>query len=105
VRVRLAGICNTDIEILRGYHNFVGTLGHEFVGDVVGRATQETRTGSGGASSEKLISRAPAWGFAILARGSVQVLPPGNSNALRRRRVLGILGHDGAFAEFLALRS
>jgi len=35
VRVRLAGICNTDIEILRGYHDFHGTLGHEFVGEVV----------------------------------------------------------------------
>src|ERR1700737_1047370 len=35
IRLRLAGICNTDIEILRGYHNFHGTLGHEFVGDVV----------------------------------------------------------------------
>ncbi len=41
VRVRLAGICNTDIEILRGYHDFHGTLGHEFVGEVVrvGNAT------------------------------------------------------------------
>ena len=35
VRVRLAGICNTDVEILRGYRNFEGTLGHEFVGEVV----------------------------------------------------------------------
>src|SRR6202022_5114045 len=35
IRLRLAGICNTDIEIQRGYHNFHGTLGHEFVGDVV----------------------------------------------------------------------
>ena len=34
VRVRLAGICNTDIEILRGYHHFRGTPGHEFVGEV-----------------------------------------------------------------------
>lgn len=34
VRLRLAGICNTDIEILRGYHNFHGTPGHEFVGEV-----------------------------------------------------------------------
>ncbi|HXZ20460.1 MAG TPA: alcohol dehydrogenase catalytic domain-containing protein, partial [Candidatus Acidoferrales bacterium] len=34
VRVRLAGICSTDLEILRGYHNFRGTLGHEFVGEV-----------------------------------------------------------------------
>src|SRR5260221_2691163 len=35
VRVRLAGICNTDVEILRGYHAFRGTPGHEFVGQVV----------------------------------------------------------------------
>src|ERR1700746_2118890 len=34
VRVRMAGICNTDVEILRGYHNFRGTPGHEFVGEV-----------------------------------------------------------------------
>src|SRR5258705_8262596 len=34
VRVRMAGICNTDLEILRGYHNFRGTPGHEFVGEV-----------------------------------------------------------------------
>ncbi len=34
VRVRLAGICNTDVEILRGYHSFRGTPGHEFAGEV-----------------------------------------------------------------------
>src|SRR5208283_884165 len=35
IRVRLAGICNTDIELLHGYHDFHGTLGHEFAGEVV----------------------------------------------------------------------
>jgi alcohol dehydrogenase len=34
IRVHLAGICNTDVEILRGYHAFRGTPGHEFVGEV-----------------------------------------------------------------------
>ncbi len=34
VRVRVAGICNTDVEILCGYHDFRGTPGHEFVGEV-----------------------------------------------------------------------
>ena len=34
LRVRMAGICTTDLEILRGYHNFRGTPGHEFVGEV-----------------------------------------------------------------------
>ena len=32
VRVTLSGICNTDLEIARGYAGFQGTLGHEFVG-------------------------------------------------------------------------
>ena len=33
VRVLLSGICNTDLEIARGYAGFKGTIGHEFVGD------------------------------------------------------------------------
>src|ERR1035437_8087906 len=44
IRVRLAGICNTDIEILRGYHNFHGTLGHEFVGEVVRIASAKDKS-------------------------------------------------------------
>src|SRR2546430_17696491 len=46
VRVRLAGICNTDVEILRGYHGFKGTPGHEFVGEVAdirGVSTEDKR--------------------------------------------------------------
>src|ERR1700722_12333528 len=43
VKVRLAGICNTDIEILRGYHNFQGTLGHEFVGEIARVASTSPR--------------------------------------------------------------
>src|SRR4029077_8610842 len=35
IRVRMGGICNTDVEILRGYHDFRGVFGHEFVGEVV----------------------------------------------------------------------
>src|ERR1700682_30697 len=34
IHVRLAGICNTDVEILRGYHDFRGVPGHEFIGEV-----------------------------------------------------------------------
>jgi len=34
VRVRLVGICNTDVELLHGYYNFRGVPGHEFVGTV-----------------------------------------------------------------------
>ena len=38
VRVLLSGICNTDLELVRGYHGFAGVLGHEFVGVVEGPA-------------------------------------------------------------------
>ena len=34
VRVHLAGICRTDLEVLKGYHGFTGVMGHEFVGEV-----------------------------------------------------------------------
>ncbi len=35
IRLRLAGICNTDLELVAGYKDFAGLLGHEFVGDVI----------------------------------------------------------------------
>ena len=105
MRVRLAGICNTDIEILRGYHDFQGTLGHEFVGEVVRvaspldrewigrRVVGEINLACGGLGIRNTCSycrRGPARGGGI---------PTHCAN----RRVLGILGHDGAFAEYLAL--
>ncbi|HME12947.1 MAG TPA: alcohol dehydrogenase catalytic domain-containing protein [Candidatus Acidoferrum sp.] len=102
IRVRLAGICNTDLEILRGYHDFHGTPGHEFVGEVV-----EVR-GVSAAAREKWLGRrvtgeinihCSAFGYqpmcTLCRRGLVA--------HCSRRRVLGIVGHDGAFAEFLAL--
>jgi alcohol dehydrogenase len=102
VRVRLAGICNTDIEILRGYHDFRGTLGHESVGDVV-----DVR-GVSRATKNKWLSRRVVGEINIACR-ALGVRNPcafcrrGLKTHCERREVLGILGHDGAFAEFLAL--
>jgi alcohol dehydrogenase len=104
VRVRLAGICNTDIEILRGYHNFQGTLGHEFVGDVVGVAGAKDRDWIGRRVVGEINLACAGLG---LRRGGRREMCSycrrGNSTHCASRRVLGILGHDGAFAEFLAL--
>ena len=102
IRVRMAGICNTDIEILRGYHAFRGVPGHEFVGEVA-----------------DLNSRSPALRKKWLGRrvcGEINVScsaygykPPcafcrrGLRTHCARRAVLGIVNHDGAFAEYLAL--
>jgi threonine dehydrogenase-like Zn-dependent dehydrogenase len=102
VRVRLAGICNTDVEILRGYHAFRGTPGHEFVGEVV------DVHGVGSRVKNSWLERRVA-GEINIACAALGFLRPcefcrrGLKTHCARRRVLGIVGHDGAFAEFLAL--
>jgi threonine dehydrogenase-like Zn-dependent dehydrogenase len=99
VLVRLAGICNTDIEILRGYHNFQGTLGHEFVGEVVRVATAKDRAWIGRRVVGEINLSCAGLGF----RNPCSYCCRGIPTHCARRRVLGIIGHDGAFAEFLAL--
>ena len=101
VRVRLAGICNTDVEILRGYHQFRGTPGHEFVGEVAGLR------GVAAAARAKWLGRrvcgeinvtCSAYGFR-----PCQFCRRGLKTHCARRTVLGIVAHDGAFAAHLAL--
>ncbi len=102
VQVRLAGICNTDVEILRGYHGFRGTPGHEFVGEVV-----EVASVSAGARRKWLHRRVVgeiniscrAFGYLPVCRFCKR----GLKTHCARRTVLGIVAHDGAFAEYLSL--
>lgn len=104
VQVRLAGICNTDIEILRGYHNFQGTLGHEFVGEVVGVASVSDKNWVGRRVVGEINIACASLGFRHHGRRKMcGYCRRGIPTHCQRRRVLGILGHDGAFAEFLAL--
>jgi threonine dehydrogenase-like Zn-dependent dehydrogenase len=102
VRVRLAGICNTDVEILRGYHNFRGTPGHEFVGEVqdvsgVSAAAKNRWIGKRVAGEINIACR--ALGFRPICRFCKR----GLTRHCERRKVLGIVAHDGAFAEYLTL--
>jgi len=102
VRVRLAGICNTDVEILRGYHNFRGTPGHEFVGEVqdvagVPAAVKNRWIGKRVAGEINISCR--ALGF----RAICLFCKRGLTRHCERRKVLGIVAHDGAFAEYLTL--
>lgn len=102
LRVRLAGICNTDVEILRGYHNFRRTPGHEFVGEVV--EVRDARSHE----KKNWLGRRVA-GEINIACATLGFHPPcefcrrGLKTHCARRKVLGIVAHDGAFAEFLAL--
>jgi len=93
VRVRFA---ESAIRILKSCAAITILKAHspQFVGDVVG-VCRRKRQGldRAAASSEKSISRALAWGFAILPTEDVQLLPPGIQTHCARRRVLGILGH------------
>jgi alcohol dehydrogenase len=102
VRVRLAGICNTDVEILRGYHAFRGTPGHEFVGevaDVKGVSAATKRKWLGRRVTGEINVSCSAYGFKPVC----DFCRRGLKTHCARRTVLGIVAHDGAFAEYLAL--
>lgn len=102
VRVRLAGICNTDVEILRGYHHFRGTPGHEFVGEVAevaGVSASERRRWIGRRVCGEINVTCASYGFRPLC----EFCRRGLKTHCARRTVLGIVAHDGAFAEYLAL--
>jgi threonine dehydrogenase-like Zn-dependent dehydrogenase len=90
VRVFLAGICSTDLELVKGYMGFEGVLGHEFVG-VVERAEDPDWVGRRVVSTINLANPSGP-GFAEYGE---QHDPA--------RTVLGILGHDGAMADRVKL--
>jgi threonine dehydrogenase-like Zn-dependent dehydrogenase len=102
VRLRGAGICNTDVEILRGYHNFRGVPGHEFVGQVedvaVVSSAEKKRWMAKRVAGEINIS-CRALGF----RPGCKFCKRGLNRHCARRKVLGIVAQDGAFAEYLTL--
>lgn len=91
IRVMRSGICNTDLEIVRGYAGFSGTIGHEFVG-VVEKADD-----------------APEWvGKRVVGEinagcGVCDLCLKGDSRHCPNRTVLGIVGRDGCHAEYVSL--
>lgn len=91
IRVTKSGICNTDLEIVRGYAGFSGTIGHEFVG-VVEHAES-----------------APEWvGKRVVGEinagcGVCESCKSGDSRHCPNRTVLGIVGRDGCHAEYVRL--
>ncbi len=91
VRVTLSGICNTDVEIVRGYAGFEGTLGHEFVGVV------EDAPGARHLSGRRVVGEINA------GCGHCSLCMAGDARHCPARTVLGIVGRDGAHAEFLTL--
>jgi threonine dehydrogenase-like Zn-dependent dehydrogenase len=99
IRVLQAGICNTDLEITRGYLAFQGVLGHEFVGIV-----EKLHEGPGASTPRSLIGKRVVGEINAACRRSdcfhcQHNMPTHCPN----RTTLGILKRDGAFAEYLTL--
>lgn len=90
VRVHLSGICNTDLEIARGYAGFKGTIGHEFVG-VVEESPGDVMLG------QRVVGEINA------GCGKCELCKTGDPRHCANRTVLGIHGRDGAHAEYLRL--
>ena len=90
VRVLMAGICNTDLEIVKGYMGFTGVPGHEFVGVVEASPDEEF-------AGKRVV------GEINCPCGTCDYCLTGMGNHCPARSVLGILKRDGAFAEYLTL--
>jgi threonine dehydrogenase-like Zn-dependent dehydrogenase len=90
VRVTRAGICNTDLEITKGYMGFHGIPGHEFVGVVT-------------ECDKKRIIGKRVVGEINQGCGSCEYCRRRMQNHCPNRSVLGIVNKDGAFAEYLTL--
>jgi threonine dehydrogenase-like Zn-dependent dehydrogenase len=91
IRVLSAGICNTDLELKRGYYPYKGILGHEFVGIVE-------------QGDESLINKRVV-GEINAACGYCRFCLSGQPTHCENRSVLGIVNRNGAFADYLSLPS
>ncbi|MDR3563022.1 MAG: alcohol dehydrogenase catalytic domain-containing protein [Negativicutes bacterium] len=90
IRVLYAGVCNTDLEMIRGYKGFSGILGHEFVG-IVERCQDKALVG------QRVV------GEINIGCGVCKSCLSGCANHCTQRNVLGIIGKNGVFADYTVL--
>lgn len=91
VKIQMVGVCNTDIELIRGYYGFKGVAGHEFVG-IIEQSPQKPEI-----IGKRIV------GDINCSCGSCAWCLRGNKRHCPTRKVLGIVGWDGAFAEYMKL--
>jgi len=90
IKIRKAGICSTDLELVKGYYPYTGVLGHEFVGEVV-EANEPSWIG------QRVVGEINA-----VCNQCEQCLN-GRPTHCENRTVLGIVNRDGVFAEYTSL--
>src|SRR5574339_16074 len=93
IKIRKAGICSTDLELVKGYYPYTGILGHEFVGEVVE---------ADGADRALWIGQRVVGEINVVCHHCEQCLN-GRPTHCEQRTVLGIVNRDGTFAEFTSL--
>jgi threonine dehydrogenase-like Zn-dependent dehydrogenase len=98
VKVRLAGICATDLEMVKGYYPFTGVPGHEFVGEIVSLPRRADDVGAEGLRvGDRVVGEINA------DCGQCEQCRNGRRTHCENRTVLGIVNRDGVFAEYLSL--
>ena len=90
IKIRKAGICSTDLELVKGYYPYTGILGHEFVGDVIE------------ADDASWIGQRVVGEINVVCNQCEQCLN-GRPTHCENRTVLGIVNRDGTFAEYTTL--
>jgi threonine dehydrogenase-like Zn-dependent dehydrogenase len=90
IRVRLAGICGTDLELVRGYYPYTGIPGHEFVGEVIESPDQSW-------VGKRVVGEINA------TCGECEQCRNGRPTHCEKRTVLGITNRDGVHAEYTTL--
>ncbi len=90
IKVRMAGICSTDLELVKGYYPYTGILGHEFVGEVVSAPDAEW-------VGRRVVGEINA------VCGTCEACLNGRSTHCENRTVLGIANRNGVFAEYTSL--
>lgn len=91
IRVRLCGICGTDLELVKGYYDFNGIPGHEFVGEVVKSSSRPSLIGSRVVGEINCVC------------SSCPSCRRGSPSHCQNRTVAGVRGHQGCFAQYLCL--
>ena len=90
IKIRMAGICSTDLELVKGYYPYTGILGHDFVGEVVS-APDTVWVG------QRVVGEINA------VCGTCEACLNGRSTHCENRTVLGIADRNGVFAEYTSL--
>ena len=99
IKIRKAGICSTDLELVKGYYPYTGILGHEFVGEVVSLTSAQRETGEeqGVRVGDRVVGEINA-----VCNECEQCLN-GRPTHCENRTVLGIINRDGTFSEYTTL--